>query len=877
MSLQNHKLNNNNASENMSQTPSSNESNLLEKEINLNDFLDFLNLSCHVNDMISENSEFQQQQQTQAKNDASQLTKLSGRPSNKSLNIEKTLDFDKLKKNRLLNDLYGGQRNARTIADNYINGASTHGTCSNRACINSVATSSGTAGQNCNCSTKYSGQSRVCGRTVKSPTNVADGNLQSKLNDKLDTILNEGMLDSVLPFICPIPLPNNYTNRLKPKGKSDRDKSLLTSVTVLPGGSEGSTSELNLAIDSPKSRNAKRKTSASLSKPESPSKEAEVIIHVCDEVKNTSRDFACPQTLLISKMGYFANVTAGQNLDDIDISVHCDIQIFDWLMKWMKFSAEPLTSNSTSPNDNIRPFESQPQLSLANVVPILVSASFLQMEPLLLDCLSYCHANLDEVVKASHNLSCLNDTIVTRLAAMFTNVELEMVQDKKERLAPRLWIKLIQSLCESEPEALRGHHYTLAGLFRCTKCHKYLTNTMKSYVSCIPSNVRLNRWGQVISHHTRDSSWDLSSYITQLFKEVKSWRLVYWKLWGHAHYLYCCLCETYFPVHQMCWCRYHPESPIFLGPIVEGRMSGPAGRYACCGQQVFRFETLITQNGCQFRDHSVLVETDRERSILAIYQLASENCALGDHPPWKLKEIAATGQCEPRWVGMSLLPQRRRQGLLPTLNPAGSNSHLFRRATASNFFFDSSTESESLDSNEQQQLKKKQTDQRSHLSSLSTISSTSSDGYESSDTSKGQKLGNFKSGKKNKSSELSGRQWSGELSARSNQDHQREYEEKVMKQLMDLVEKKTNTEAKQNYVVKPLGGTYIRLEQDWKDSVKQRMGALGVSASSVAFGICGSSSSSTSLALKPSRSKNSALSSASQASGITYYDRTNQQ
>lgn len=273
MSLQNDKLNNNNASENMSQVPSSNENNLLEKEINLNDFLDFLNLSCHVNDMISENSEFQQQQQTQAKTDASQLTKLSGRPSNKSLNTEKTLDFDKLRKNRLLNDLYGGQRNARTIADNYINGASTHGACSNRACINSVATSSGTAAQNCICSTKYSGQSRVCGRTLKSPTNIADGNLQSKLNEKLDTILNEGMLDSVLPFICPIPLPNNYTNRLKPKGKSDRDKSLLTSVTVLPGGSESSTSELNLTIDSPKSRNTKRKSSASLSKPESPSKE----------------------------------------------------------------------------------------------------------------------------------------------------------------------------------------------------------------------------------------------------------------------------------------------------------------------------------------------------------------------------------------------------------------------------------------------------------------------------------------------------------------------------------------------------------------------------------------------------------------------------
>lgn len=91
----------------------------------------------------------------------------------------------------------------------------------------------------------------------------------------------------------------------------------------------------------------------------------EVIIHVCDEVKNTSKDFSCPQNLLVSKMGYFADVTAGQKLEDMDISVHCDIQIFDWLMKWVKKdqgTSDPL-----------------PQLDAANVVPILVSASFLQV------------------------------------------------------------------------------------------------------------------------------------------------------------------------------------------------------------------------------------------------------------------------------------------------------------------------------------------------------------------------------------------------------------------------------------------------------------------------------------------------------------------
>lgn len=314
----------------------------------------------------------------------------------------------------------------------------------------------------------------------------------------------------------------------------------------------------------------------------------EVVIHVCDEVKNTSKDFTCPQHLLVTKMGYFADVTAGQRLEEMDISVHCDILIFDWLMKWIKHSAQsqdlPVPTQSTGP-----------QLDGNNVVPILVSASFLQMEPLLLECLAFCHAHLSEVVRTSTNLSCLNDALVSRLAAMFTNLELEMVRDKKERVTPRLWTKLIQSLCEPDPEALRGHFYSMSGLFRCSRCFNCVTNTMKSYVSCVPSNIRLNRWGQLMSHHVRDTNWDLNVYIVQLFKELKSWRKVYWKLWGHCHYLYCCSCEAHFPVYQMHWCRFHPEAPNFLGPVGN---AGPAGRFSCCGQQAFRYETLPGPNVC---------------------------------------------------------------------------------------------------------------------------------------------------------------------------------------------------------------------------------------------------------------------------------------
>lgn len=63
---------------------------------------------------------------------------------------------------------------------------------------------------------------------------------------------------------------------------------------------------------------------------------SEVEIHVHDEVKNIKKDFLCNQKLLVEQMGYFAEVTMGQRLEDMDISVHCDVNIFEWLMRWVK-------------------------------------------------------------------------------------------------------------------------------------------------------------------------------------------------------------------------------------------------------------------------------------------------------------------------------------------------------------------------------------------------------------------------------------------------------------------------------------------------------------------------------------------------------------
>ncbi|XP_017840657.2 uncharacterized protein KIAA1841 homolog [Drosophila busckii] len=673
--------------------------------------------------------------------------------------------------------------------------------------------------------------------TIRSTHVHAGRGLHPKLSEQLDYVINEGVLDSVLSFICPLPLPTPLAMNSarvksakplpKPEPAAPAAKPMQETASVSNTPSNSSLSEshsgssssgmMRALVKEPSTKQAQatRRKSLLLVKDSKHArqekKEPEVIIHVCDEVKNTSRDFSCPQSLLVSKMGYFADVTAGQRLEEMDISVHCDIQIFDWLMKWIKHSAHCSEALQAPGQSHVA---AGPQLDGNNVVPILVSASFLQMEPLLLECLAFCHAHLSEVVLTSTNLSCLNDALVSRLAAMFTNLELEMVRDKKERVTPRLWTKLIQSLCEPDPEVLRGHFYSIAGLFRCVRCFSCVTNTMKSFVNCVPSSIRLNRWGQLISTHVRDNNWDVNVYVMQLFKELKSWRKVYWKLWGHCHYLYCCTCEVHFPVYQMNWCRFHPEPPNFLGPVTEGRIAGPAGRYACCNQQAFRYETLPGPNGCQFREHSVLVETDRERAILAIAQLVAENYALCEQVPLRIQELAAAGEINPNWLGISLTPQRCRQGLLPQLCMDMTNHRVSRRCR---YEIDSSSDSETTSTSEEEARSLRA---RARNAQHANEFSSSSDGCESDHRPPPRKARGKQ--KRKRPTAVSGRFWSGELSARSNQDHQRDFEEKIMKQVATYVTKKTGSDQSLVQNALPLGGTYVRLESEWRELLKQR-------------------------------------------------------
>lgn len=95
-----------------------------------------------------------------------------------------------------------------------------------------------------------------------------------------------------------------------------------------------------------------------------------IVIHVFDENRKVNKDFTCEKELLVSHMKYFEKyLTEATSVDDIDISVHCDIKIFEWLMRYLQ-EINPLKASST-------PSENPPKLDIKNVISILISSDFL--------------------------------------------------------------------------------------------------------------------------------------------------------------------------------------------------------------------------------------------------------------------------------------------------------------------------------------------------------------------------------------------------------------------------------------------------------------------------------------------------------------------
>ncbi|XP_032147928.1 uncharacterized protein KIAA1841 homolog isoform X2 [Sapajus apella] len=281
-----------------------------------------------------------------------------------------------------------------------------------------------------------------------------------------------------------------------------------------------------------------------------------MVIHVCDEAKNLKEDFICPRDLLISEMKYFAEYLSmdAQRWEEVDISVHCDVHIFNWLIKYVK--------RNTEENKDCE----MPTLEPGNVISILISSEFLQMDSLVEQCIQYCHKNMNAIVATPCNMNCINANLLTRIADLFTHNEVDDLKDKKDKFRSKLFCKKIERLFDPE----------------------YLNPDSRSNAATL----------------YRDKTWDVHEYLNSLFEELKSWRDVYWRLWGTVNWLTCSRCYQAFLCIEFSHCQYHSETVVYPSAASSVNTVG-TGIYPCCNQKVLRFDPTQPTKGCKVRDHMI--------------------------------------------------------------------------------------------------------------------------------------------------------------------------------------------------------------------------------------------------------------------------------
>ncbi|KAM6923304.1 SANT and BTB domain regulator of class switch recombination isoform 3-T3 [Lycodopsis pacificus] len=335
------------------------------------------------------------------------------------------------------------------------------------------------------------------------------------------------------------PHVDNQCNALTEGSTSPSDglTTLLDAGEVVETG--GSQSSINVTGSKPTAtgragaveKKERRVSAEEEDKPQKP-RDPNMVIHVCDETKNLKQDFTCPRDLLVKEMRYFAEYLSvdTQRWEEVDISVHCDVQIFDWLMNYVR-------RNSAGEGN-----KDKPRLEPSNVISILISSEFLKMDTLVEECIQYCHKHMSAIVATPCNMNCINGNLATRIAELFSHNEADDIRDKKDKFKSKLFQKKIERLFDPNYQG-RDSPGNASTLYRCGLCLKLLTKDTERKISCVPGKINIDVRGEIIYSHTKQKSWDVHEYITGLYEELKSWVLVYWRIWGTINYLTCSRCQ----------------------------------------------------------------------------------------------------------------------------------------------------------------------------------------------------------------------------------------------------------------------------------------------------------------------------------------------
>lgn len=241
-----------------------------------------------------------------------------------------------------------------------------------------------------------------------------------------------------------------------------------------------------------------------------------VVIHVCDETRQISKDFCCKRDILVKHMKYFEKFLQENEsgYDDIDISVHCDVEIFEWLMTYIHKPDKP------------------PTLEKSIVVSILISSEFLQMDTLVEHCLVHIANTLNETIRLPIDLSCISDKIINRLAALTHPKSLANTKDRKDKILNKLYKRRVE-LDFSRKSGARGGVRTIAASLTCCRyCGMVYLDNWVSMLNCKKSPLAIDFNGRLVKTHSSIPGWSLTAYLKSLHTAGMNWDAIYWHVWA---------------------------------------------------------------------------------------------------------------------------------------------------------------------------------------------------------------------------------------------------------------------------------------------------------------------------------------------------------
>lgn len=222
------------------------------------------------------------------------------------------------------------------------------------------------------------------------------------------------------------------------------------------------------------------------------------MIHVIDDSKKDKRDFTFSRSLLVKYMKYFDRCLKKiSDNDEIDISIHCDAQIFEWLLNYIFAMEEyekkqeqervqktnwqlklqkcqPEEAKDTSFSNTAIMKYGGPKLDIKNAVTILIPAEFLKIDRLVRECLDFIGEHIEEISRVMVDMSCINTNIIREMAKKVSLDRLDCLKERKDKIVSRLFMKKLELLLEKEKNYLH----------KCAYCNKLFSKKQRKVLTC---------------------------------------------------------------------------------------------------------------------------------------------------------------------------------------------------------------------------------------------------------------------------------------------------------------------------------------------------------------------------------------------------------